>query len=285
MLAGMERRFVDQVVLVTGASEGIGAEAARLFAREGACVALVARRPEPLEAMADELSSAGGRALAIAADVSRLEDCARAVETTVRELGGLDVLVNNAGAHFRGPFEQRSAEEIATMVDVNARAPLVLTRLALPHLRARRGAVVNVASLAGKVPLPDAATYSATKFALRAFSLALRAELEGSGVRVSLVSPGPIRDTGFLMDALDQAADVVLAQPMTTALEVARQIVDAAYDGRPERATPRTSSFLASATYLLPALRRVLEPVMKARGRRMRRRYQAERERARRESS
>lgn len=281
-MRGMQRRFAGRVVMITGASEGIGAEAARRFVDEGAAVALVARRPEPLEAVAGELRRRGARALAVPADVSRMDDCRRAVEVAVRELGGLHVLVNNAGAHYRGPFEQRTAEEIATMVDVNARGPLVLTHMALPHLRREGGAVVNVASLAGKVPLPDAATYSATKFALRAFSLALRAELEGSGVKVALVSPGPIRDTGFLMDALDQAADVVLAQPMSSALEVAEQIVDAAHDGRAERASPRGSSLMASATYLVPALRRVLEPVMKARGRRMRARYQAERERLRR---
>jgi hypothetical protein len=279
----MSRRFEGHVVLITGASEGIGAEAARLFAHEGATLALVARRAGPLAAIAGELEARGTRVLALPGDVSRLEDCARIVETSVRELGALDVLVNNAGAHFRGPFSTRTPEEIAAMVDVNARAPLVLSRLALPHLRESRGALVNVASLAGKVPLPDAATYSATKFALRAFSLALRAELEGTGVRVALVSPGPIRDTGFLMDALDQAADVVLAQPMTSAAEVARQIVEAAHDGKPERATPKMSAFLAGASYLLPGLRRVLEPAMKAHGRRMRARYQAERERLRRE--
>jgi short-subunit dehydrogenase len=276
---GMQRRFVGRVVLITGASAGIGAEAARLFADEGATLALVARRGGPLEAVATELEGRGARALVVPADVSRHDDCVRAIETTVSELGGLHVLVNNAGAHFRGPFETRTPEEIATMVDVNARAPLVLTRLALPHLRARGGAVVNVASLAGKVPLPDAATYSATKFALRAFSLALRAELAGSGVHVALVSPGPIRDTGFLMDALDQAADVVLAQPMSTAREVAEMILDSAHDGQAERATPRVSSMLASVTYFMPGVRRMFEPIMKARGRQMRVRYQAERER------
>lgn len=278
----MQRRFVGKVVLITGASEGIGAEAARLFAREGASLALVARRSGPLETIAKELDGLGARTLVVPADMGKNEDCARAIDVTVKELGGLQVLVNNAGAHFRGAFESRTPEEIATMVDVNARAPLVLSRLALPHLRAKGGAIVNVASLAGKVPLPDAATYSATKFALRAFSLALRAELEGSGVTVSLVSPGPIRDTGFLMDALDHAADVVLAQPMTSAREVAEQILDAAHDGRAERASPTTSSILASATYFVPSLRRVLEPVMKARGRRMRKQYQAERDRLRR---
>jgi hypothetical protein len=270
----MARRFEDKRVLVTGASAGIGAAAARRFADEGARLALNARRPGPLEELAAELRGRGAEAHVVPADVGRVDDCASLLPRVVEALGGLDVLVNNAGAHFRGPVESRSAEEIATMIDVNVRGPLVLSRLALPHLKRSGGAIVNVASLAGKVPLPDAATYSASKFALRAFSLALAEELRDTDVSVSLVSPGPIIDTGFLMGSLEEAADVVFAQPMSTADEIAALILDSAHDGRRERAKPVSSSVLATAAYLVPGVRRVLEPVMKARGRREKARYQ-----------
>lgn len=277
----MKARFAGQVALITGASEGVGAAATRRFAREGADVVLVARREAPLEAIAAEVRALGRRALTVAADVADGAACARAIDRTLETFGRLDVLVNNAGAHARGPFEGRTTDEIATMVDVNVRGPLVLTRLALPALRARGGAVVNVASLAGQVPLPDAAVYSATKFALRAFSFALADELRDTGVRVSVVSPGPIADTGFLMASIEDAADVVFAQPMSTADEIAALVVEAAHAGARELSTPRLSSLLAKAAYLAPGLRRLLEPAMKARGARIKARTLAARARGR----
>jgi NADP-dependent 3-hydroxy acid dehydrogenase YdfG len=269
-------RFSDQVVVLTGASEGIGKEAALGFAREGAKVVLAARRPEPLDALAAEIGEA---ALAVPTDVSDLEGCRALLLRAAEHFGGVDVLVNNAGAHFRGPVESRSAQELATMIDVNTRGPIVLSRLVLDHFRARggRGTIVNVASLAGMTPLPDAATYSASKFALRAFSIALGEELQGTEMRVALVSPGPIIDTGFLMDSLEEAADVVFSQPMSTAREIAELILDSAADGARERSKPRSGAVLATLSYLVPGLRRRLRPVLEARGRRMKERYRRQR--------
>jgi short-subunit dehydrogenase len=156
---------------------------------------------------------------------------------------------------------------------VNLRAPIVLTRLALPYLRkSGGGAVVNVASLAGQVPLPHEATYSATKFGLRAFTYALADELRGSGITASVVSPGPI-DTGFIWDDLENVPDLVFSQPMSSPEQVAAAVLDCAADGRVERSLPRVSGWLATAGYLFPALPRAVRPLLEAQGRRAKARH------------
>lgn len=193
------QRFEGKVIVVTGASSGIGAAAARAFAAEGGHVVLAARSAAPLQQRVGEIVAAGGRALAVPIDVGEPGAPERLLERAARELGGIDVLVNNAGVNYRGAVEERTGAELAQIVAINLTAPILLTRAALPYLRRRgAGAIVNVASLAGRVPLPHEATYSATKFGLRAFSLSLAEELAGSAITVAIVSPGPV-DTGFIM--------------------------------------------------------------------------------------
>ncbi len=263
-------RFAGRTVLITGASQGVGLATVRRFHDEGAHVVLLARREGPLKKATRGLDPA--RCLTISADVADFDALQDAIAQTVSRFGGLDGLVNNAGAHFRGPVLSRSAAEIGTMVDVNLRAPLQLTRLALPELQTRNGFVVNVASLAGKIPLDGAATYSSTKFGLRAFSFALAEELSEdpatAGIKVSVVSPGPI-ETGFILDEIDDVADITFSQTMCTADDVAEMIVDCAVDGRREREFPVGGAKLATLGYLVPALRRVLKPRLAARGRRV----------------
>ncbi|MFO7563433.1 MAG: SDR family NAD(P)-dependent oxidoreductase, partial [Enhygromyxa sp.] len=146
----------------------------------------------------------------------------------------------------------------------------------LPHLREQGGFIVNVASLAGKIPLDGAATYSATKFGLRAFSIALAEELRGTEVSVSLVSPGPI-DTGFIMYLLDEVADIVFSQTMCTADEVAQMILACARDARREREFPVGGGKLATLGYLIPGLRRALKPRLERKGAAVKRRLRRER--------
>lgn len=256
--------FKNKTVLITGASLGVGRAAAIAFHEAGANVALLARRREPLEEVAAGLQ----RALVLPVDVADTAALGAAVEQAVEHFGGLDGIVNNAGAHFRGAVQKRTAQEIATMVDVNLRAPLVLSRLALPHLLASRGFIVNVASLAGKVPLDGAATYSSTKFGLRAFTYAMAQELQDTGVTVSVVSPGPI-DTGFIMDELDEVEDIVFSQTMCTADDVAEMILACARDGRVEREFPAAGAKLATVGYLWPKLRQLLKPALAAKGKRV----------------
>jgi hypothetical protein len=262
----MPNRFQQKVVVITGASAGIGAAAARMFAAEGATVVLAARSQTALEQVAREITASGGRAHAVSTDVAQREACERLLARTAEQLGGIDVLVNNAGANRRGPIERYTPDELAGVVQVNLVAPIVLTRLVLPYLRKRGGgAVVNVASIAGRIPVGHEAVYCATKFGLRAFTFALVEELEGSGITVSAVSPGPV-DTGFIMENLDEVPDLVFAQPMSTADDIAKAILDCAADGVLERTIPQVTGYLATAGYLFPAMRKLLFPIMERRG-------------------
>ena len=261
------QRFERKVIVVTGASSGIGAAAARAFAAEGGHVVLAARSAAPLEQVAGEIVAAGGRALAVPIDVGEPGAPERLLERADRELGGIDVLVNNAGVNYRGAVEGRTGTELAQVVAVNLTAPILLTRAVLPYLRRRgAGAIVNVASLAGRVPLPHEATYSATKFGLRAFSFALAEELAGSAITVAVVSPGPV-DTGFIMTDLDHVPDLVFSQPMSTAAQIAALVLDSAADGRRERTPSRGSSLVTTFGYLFPSLRSRLTPLLERRGR------------------
>jgi short-subunit dehydrogenase len=265
------RRFDDKVVLITGASAGIGGAAARGFAAEGAKVVLAARGIEALERVGEAIGEGGGEALVLPTDVGDAAACEALIEATLERYGGLDVLVNNAGMHLRGDFDQHPPSGFGAMVDVNLRAPVLLTGLALPSLRARRGAIVNVASIAGFVPLPGAAVYSATKAGLRAFSRALADELADGGVRVTLVSPGPV-ETGFILDELETVSPLALSQPMSSAEQVAELVLDAAAEGAGavELALPRISAALATISYVLPAVGRAVRPLLRRRGERAR---------------
>ena len=269
----MSRRFVDRTVIVTGASAGIGLSCARKFAEEGANVVLVARGKAELDKRAAELARLGPVAT-VAADVADAAGQERIVATAAEKFGAIHILVNNAGMNTRGPLEDHSPDDLGKVVDINLRAPITLTRRVLPYLRkAGRGAIVNVASLAGRVPLAHEVVYSATKFGLRTFSIALAEELRGTGITVSAVSPGPV-DTNFIMGVLDDVPDIVLSQPVSTADEIAALVVACAADGKVERATPRVSAALTTLGYVAPGLRRVLRPLLEAQGRRRKRNLQ-----------
>ncbi len=184
-------QLADRVAIITGASTGIGEALARLFAAEGARVALAARSQDKLRRLAAELGEE--RALAVPTDVADPAQVERLVARTVERFGGVDVLVNNAGIGLYSRLEDTDWEHFRQMWEVNFFGALRLTRAALPHLKQRRGTVVNISSVAGKVPLPYMGSYCATKFALNALSDALRMELAHAGVRVVVICPGRVR--------------------------------------------------------------------------------------------
>lgn len=257
--------FKDKTVIVTGGSEGVGAEAARLFADAGANLMLVARNKKNLEAVAEGLRDKT-RVEIFAMDVTDVDACNDLFKKAAFEFGRVDVLVNNAGHHARGNVRDVNAPDLGRVIDVNLKAPIILTRLALPYLEdAGGGAIINVASLHGRLASAGAATYSSSKFGLRIFTLALHQELQGTGIKAAVVSPGPI-DTGFIMEDLDNVDDIVFSQPMSTAEEVAQAILDLCSNNLRELAMPRSSGVLTSAAYLMPWLGRILKPILEKKG-------------------
>ena len=185
--------FRNRVVVVTGASSGIGRETALLFARLGARVALVARRRELLEAVANEARAAGGRALVASADVGDARAARAAIGRVRRAWGRIDVLVNNAGVLRPAPVARIKAGDLEAMLRVNLFGPLFVTQSALPTLlRHRGGSVVNVASLAGRRGITPLGGYCATKFALVGLTEALRTEVAPDVLHVGVVLPGVV---------------------------------------------------------------------------------------------
>lgn len=188
----MSQTLVDKVVIVTGASSGIGAATAREFGQRGARVVLAARRADELEAQVSRITKAGGRAIAVPTDVTDAAQVLQLVERAQETFGQIDVLVNNAGANWGKPFAETSVDEIKNLLDVNLLGMMLLTRAVLPEMQRRRqGMIVSVGSVASHVAIEP--LYSAAKFGVRGFSLAMRRQLAGSGVSVCLVTPGNIR--------------------------------------------------------------------------------------------
>jgi NADP-dependent 3-hydroxy acid dehydrogenase YdfG len=187
------------VALVTGASSGIGAATALALARHGAAVALVARRKERLEELADRIADGGGRALVLEADITDRVQAEAAVQRTVAELGRLDTLVNNAGVMLLGPVQDAPIDEWDRMVAININGLLYCAHAALPHLLAAAAEgprdvadMVNISSVAGRVARNGSGVYNLTKHGVGAFSESLRQEVTGRGVRVSVVEPGAV---------------------------------------------------------------------------------------------
>lgn len=187
-----------QVILITGASEGIGAELARQLARQhgaDARLVLAARNADALQAVAGECDSLGAKTLVVPTDVTVPEQCQQLVATAVAHFGQLDALINNAGVSAQALFSEVKADDLHWYEDlmrINLWGSVWCTHAALPHLKARQGRLVAVSSLAGLVGVPGRTAYSASKFAMTGFFEALRAELRSSGVSVTIAYPGVV---------------------------------------------------------------------------------------------
>jgi NAD(P)-dependent dehydrogenase (short-subunit alcohol dehydrogenase family) len=204
--------FRDRTVMITGASSGIGRDLATTFARMGAKVILVARRQAVLDELARDLAEAGGDVLVLAADVTRRADVRDAVDRALAHFGRIDVLVNSAGIAIPDRVETMPPEDLERMMSVNLMGTLHTMQAVLPSMRAAgAGSIVNIASLAGRRGMPPLGAYCATKFAVVGLTEALRVELYGSGIRLSLVMPGVI-DTPMVREPSPQPTDRPSAQ-------------------------------------------------------------------------
>jgi NAD(P)-dependent dehydrogenase (short-subunit alcohol dehydrogenase family) len=191
------RRAMDlrgKTVLITGGSRGLGLQLVREFAKAGAHVALCARNGGELERVREELAWMGKQLLTMTCDVTDREQVERMMDTVRREIGELDVLVNNAGTIVAGPFETQSVEEFEQVMRTNFWGAVYTSMAVLPRMRRRRsGRIVNIASIGGKIAVPHLLTYSASKFALVGFSEGLRAEMAKYEIWVTTVCPGLMR--------------------------------------------------------------------------------------------
>lgn len=184
----MPQSLTGRVALVTGASSGFGEATALAFAQAGAKVAICARRRDRLEALAARI---GGDVLVVEADLSNEDDARRAVAETEAHFGRLDILVNNAGVMYLGPIDTADLGKWRHMYDLNVMGLMAATQAALPGMRARKdGHVVNVSSTAGRISNAGAGGYSGTKYAVNAFSEALRKEVFADNIRVTVIEPG-----------------------------------------------------------------------------------------------
>lgn len=206
------RPLSQQIVLVTGASSGIGEATVRRLAQAGACVALAARREDRLKALCAEVDPTGKQTLALAGDVANEADRTRWIEATLARFGRIDALVNNAGFGQRGPVEQVPLDAIRQNFETNVFGVLGLIQLVAPIMRVQgEGRIVNIGSVAGKIARPLTSVYDATKHAIEAFSDGLRGELKPFGIDIVLVRPGFIL-TEFI-DAADKVSAEVVANP------------------------------------------------------------------------
>jgi NAD(P)-dependent dehydrogenase (short-subunit alcohol dehydrogenase family) len=195
------------VWFITGASRGFGLEIAREALSRGDSVVATARNPQ---SVLDALPDAGDRLAAVALDVSDAEQTRAAVDTAIARFGRIDVLVNNAGRGLLGAIEEVSDEEVRAVFDVNVFGLLSVTRAVLPHMRAQRsGVIINLSSVGGFVVWPGWGAYSATKFAVEAFSEAMTHELAPLGIRAIAVEPGPFRTDFLASSSLAVAANEI----------------------------------------------------------------------------
>lgn len=179
----MAERLAGRIAIITGGGRGIGAGITQRFAEEGAKVAIVQRNSPP-ETMLNE------RVVYVKADLSNSEDIAAAVQTVVERFGGLDILVNNAGIMFEKTVDEMTEADWDQMMDINLKAPFLLTKAAMPHLRKRGGNIVNIGSIEGLASNPGHPAYSASKAGIHGFTAAVAVDHGQEGIRCNAIAPG-----------------------------------------------------------------------------------------------
>lgn len=229
----MDAFFRDKVIVITGASSGIGLAAARLFASYGAKLSLGARSIDKLNALASEMTDTPSRILCTKTDVSIEDDCRNLIDATVRHFGRIDILINNAGISMRASFKEVDLSVIRRLMDVNFWGTIYCTKFALPYLLESKGSVTGVISVAGYAGLPGRTGYATSKFAIRAFLETLRMEHQEDGLHVMVFAPGytesNVRNAALLADSTPQGSTPKDESSLMSAEEVARKLAYGLY--------------------------------------------------------
>ena len=247
----------SKVVLITGASSGIGAAVARRLARDGMRLTLAARRLDRLEQVAADVESLGGEALVVETDVRNRDDLQRMVQATLDRWGRIDVLLNNAGINPDKPLIRSRPGNIRDEIHINLTAVIECAQVVLPvMLRQKSGHIINVASLAGLIATPGSTIYSATKFGVNGFSDALRRELRGSGISVSAFCPGytPTEISPELKAIAEGQPDAPRVPRLMPVSYVADQIARLVRHPRLRVIIPPSWKFLVVIAFLFPGL-------------------------------
>lgn len=250
-------RLAGKAVVVTGASQGIGAATARTLAGRGSVVVLVARSGEALAEQVERITATGGRAVAVPADLAEIDQIRTLADRVRDEVGVPDVLVNNAGVGRWLFLDDTPTPELAGMIALPFTAALHLTREFLPGMRARgSGRVVNVNSPVSRLPIPGATGYAAARYALRGLTAALRLDLRGTGIGVSEVVPGKVSSRYFVNNpgAEDRIPAVARLIPTVTPEDVAARIASAVERERDEVVFPWQLKAFDLAGRLFPGL-------------------------------
>ncbi|MGM0565780.1 MAG: SDR family oxidoreductase [Bacteroidota bacterium] len=221
----------DKVVIVTGASSGIGAALSELYVKRGYHVVMAARNLEKLENLADKLNNEKGSVFAVKTDVSKEVDCKSLIDKAIEKYGRIDVLINNAGISMRAMFKDLDLDVIRQLMDVNFWGTVYCTKYALPYVLSQKGSIVGVISIVGHVGLPARTGYASSKFAIRGFLDTLRIEHLKDGLHVLVAAPGftesNIRNTALTAEGKQQGKTPRDEGSMMTSEEVAQKIVKA----------------------------------------------------------
>ncbi|SFD95677.1 SDR family oxidoreductase [Thermophagus xiamenensis] len=221
----------DKVIIITGASSGIGKACAYEFAKRGAKLSLAARSADKLKAIEETLTAQGNEVLVIPTDVSREEDCKNLIQQTVERYGKIDILINNAGISMRALFEEVDLSVLKQLMDVNFWGTVYCTKYALPYLLSAKGSVVGISSIAGFIGLPGRTGYSASKFAMHGFLQTLRTENLKKGLHVLIAAPGftstNVRKSALTAHGAKQGETPRAEDKMMSAEEVARHLAKA----------------------------------------------------------
>lgn len=259
----MKQNFENQIVLITGASMGIGAELAFAFAQQKTKLVLVARNLNALESIAQKCNALGGEAIAVQSDVTKTEDQDRLLELIQNKYGKLDILINNAGKGLYGKWENTSLESHEDLFKLNFSSVVELTRKALALLRSdlnspNKKMIINISSIAGFLPVPKMGSYCASKAAISTFSNVLRIELKKDKIQVLCVYPGII-NTGFSQNASNPVRENVPEEYKTqgkglSPQKLAQKILEAAARGKKREYVTFTNRLLIKLYQNLPSL-------------------------------